>query len=59
MPVLKYADPTKPNVAPAVEQVTPPTGPVRGTLFGKDLSAIPFWAWLVAAAFIGSRVFRG
>lgn len=57
MPVPTGQQPAKPNVAPAVEPVSKP-GPVSGTFQGFDLARIPFWAWLVGAAVLGSRLLR-
>jgi len=57
MPVLTGQQPTKPAVAPPVESVQRP-GPITGTVAGFDLSRVPFWAWLAAAAVVGSRLLR-
>ncbi len=59
MPVPVARPVTKPTVAPAIDPVQKPTpGPISGTVAGFDLSRIPFWAWLAAAALLGSRLLR-
>lgn len=57
MPVPTGQQPAKPAIAPAVNPVQQP-GPVTGNVAGFDLSRIPFWAWLVGAAVLGSRLLR-
>lgn len=59
MPVLIGQQPRKEPVAEALDPVQKPAaGPVRGTLAGFDLATVPLWAWLVGAAFLGSRLLR-
>lgn len=59
MPVLIGQQPDKVPVAPARDPVQKPAaGPVRGTIAGYDLATVPLWAWLVGAAFLGSRLLR-
>lgn len=57
MPVPTGQQPTKPAVAPAVNALQQP-GPITGNVAGFDLSRIPFWGWLVGAAFLGSRLLK-
>lgn len=57
MPVPRGDQPTKPPVPPAIEPVQKP-GPITGVVAGFDLSRVPLWAWLVAAALLGSRLLR-
>ena len=59
-PVPVGQQPTKPNVAPAVQPVTVPasSGPIKGQFLGLDLGVVPLWAWLVGAALIGARILR-
>lgn len=63
MPVPGGDVPTRPDVAPTVEQVQTPapagTGPFKGNFLGADLSIVPLWAWLVGAALLGARVLKG
>lgn len=58
MPVLIGQQPRKEPVAEALDPVQKPAGPIRGTLAGFDLATVPLWAWLVGAAFLGSRLLR-
>lgn len=57
MPVPTGQQPTKPPVPPVTPSVQPP-GPITGTVAGFDLARVPLWAWLVAAALLGSRLLR-
>lgn len=67
MPVPTGLRPAKPMIAPAVQPVEAPVpapvsasggGPVTGIVAGFDLSRVPFWAWLAAAALLGSRLLK-
>lgn len=57
MPVPRGQQPEKSPVAPAIPESTP-VGPVTGKVGGFDLALVPWWGWVVAAAFVGAKVLK-
>lgn len=55
MPVPTGQQPAKSDIPKAVQPVP---GPITGNVAGFDLAKVPFWGWLIAAAFLGSRLLK-